>query len=82
MTHQELVQAEFKAKAGVLEAQKSYIRSQISLLEAQLKENEVRLQELQFQWDTYLAGLRQQQEDPAPVAAGEEEAAPKSLKKK
>lgn len=61
MTQHELIQKDFQAKADILEAQRSFMRSQIGLLEAQLKENAVKLEELQFQWNRYVEGLQKQQ---------------------
>lgn len=79
MTRQELIQQDFQAKGAVIDAERGYLRSQIALLEAQLKQNTVKAQELEFQWNSYVESIKAQQQ----AANGEEtQAAPAQPKKK
>lgn len=81
MTHEELVRADFNAKAGVIEAERSVIRSQITLLEAQLKQNEVKMQDLELSWKNYQEGLKQSEQQRANLADQQDEPEPIKPKK-
>ena len=61
MTHQELIQKDFQAKGEVIDAERGYLRSQIALLEAQLKQNAVKGLELERQWASYVESVNKQQ---------------------
>jgi hypothetical protein len=81
MTHQELVAADFQAKAAVIDAERSYIRSQIALLEAQLKQNTVKGQELELQWSNYQESLKAAQEQVKTAESNVDKVSKKTISK-
>lgn len=78
MTRQELVKADYKVNVEILEAQIANLRSQINIIEAQIKEKKLRIEDYHYQYGEF---LKNETKEEVEVFEPEEENQPKTLKK-
>lgn len=60
MTREQVIKANYEAQISVVEAERANIRTQIALLEANLKQNAARTQEIEYSYHEFVNSLSAQ----------------------